>query len=808
MRISAILLCLCLVTSLFAIRNWETYTNTTHVFDVTEHDGHLWLATWGGLVELDPTTGAFLATYTNVDGLSSQDVRALASLSTSELLVGTASAGIDRLQDGDFLVPLNTTTGLANDRILDIARQDTMLFVSTASTVSVFTTSSGFPFPLLIDNFAVGSGPSHADINNLGMTQSGWLICQHSDGYDYVHIDSLLSESSWHTVDLDDIDPALDGATVVQMHLQGNDASFATTGGAIVLHDLPLASEHETYSTATGLESDIIYPTYLDANGELWLSYGTWNREELVMDSPDTLAYITHIATDGGMNTWTFEDGVDIPNVMGFFEADGDQWTYTWGKGCYRYSDGEWLQYQPHSISANAVTTMVVDDDGRLWTASGYFGVEPTTTGTRGISMYDPDTDMWESWDQTNSPIHSDNISTMAIDPQGRVWMGSYGAYLPVGWGGGVSIFDPAADTWRRLYASNSGLTNGVITTIMNDPLYPADNPAMYVSCYGSGSGAMVHLNMNAQLIGQSFTVPWDGTPFQNTIAMFADDEIMMFGGYYDGVVLWNDSGIQPYDGSALWQYTPFSALHGSGYVYKIIRQEDDWGREWWVAASTGLYAYNGEDWFKLDIDYKRYIWNGSLWEIYQRYFVNEERLFGSEESVAKCLLTDPFGRVWIGTEDNGITMYDPYSDRYTTYNMANSPLLSNNILSLAYEPRFGRLFIGTPEGLNSVEVGRTEKWRTDLDPLQAAPNPFRPDAGEVFAISNGDEGSFPIGEWHCRLYDIAGELVRTLDEDIYYRFVWDGTNEAGRKCSSGVYFYVVYDGEGRTRKGTVALIR
>ncbi|MCD4830167.1 MAG: hypothetical protein K8R90_12125 [Candidatus Cloacimonetes bacterium] len=811
-----VLLCLFLAASLSAVRNWETYTNTTHIFDVAELDGRLWLATWGGLVEFDPSTGAFLQTYTNVDGLISQDVRSVATLPlTGELFAGTSDMGISRLVNGEFQVPLTTITGLADDRIRDIAVYDSLLFVATATGVSVFTSSSDFPFPLFIDTFAAGDGPSVDEMTSLGVTGFRYLVCQHPAGIDYVHVDSILAASSWHNVQMADIAPELSQAVLSQMHVRRNCVALATNMGAVVLSGFPATLSYRHYDAQNMLEADTVFPVYLDHQGDLWLSYGAWNNEGLQLDSPDSLAAVVRIdLQQDEVQTWSLEEGLTTTGVMGFFEHGGATWVYTWGEGCFRLEEPTWIQYMPQSLSANTITAFAVDHDGRLWAASGYLGTPATSTGTRGVSSFDYETSTWQNYRFGATPLHSDNINCLAVDAENRVWMGSYGANSDEGWGGGVSIYDQQADSWRRLYSYNSGLSNGVITTITTDMREQAqDSPAMWVSCLGAGSGSVVVLGMDANADDQ-FLVPWGDDDYQNTVSIYMDDEVCLFGAYYDGVMLWDEAGVTPVTDSPHWQHPPFSSLYSNGYINGIVRQEDDWSREWWFAGTTGLYAWDGTDWFKLDIDIKRRIWSAEdqawvdLPHDRGKYYVGEQKLFGGEATTPTAMLTDPFGRVWMGTESNGICVYDPYTDRYSTYNTANAPLLSNHVTALAYEPRSGRLYIGTPKGLSSVEVGRAEKWHNRLDNILAAPNPFRPDSGETFVIANGEEGSMPIGDWQCRIYDIAGELVLTLDEDRYYQFSWDGNNAVGRQCSSGIYFYVIYDGDGRTRRGTVALIR
>ena len=187
---------------------------------------------------------------------------------------------------------------------------------------------------------------------------------------------------------------------------------------------------------------------------------------------------------------------------------------------------------------------------------------------------------------------------------------------------------------------------------------------------------------------------------------------------------------------------------------------------------------------------------------------MDEERLFGSVRTTPTAIYLDPFGRIWIGSLENGFTMYDPDSERFTNYFMANSPLLSNYITTFGYDPIRGKLLIGTPEGLNTLSIGIEIKTETKLRTVKAYPNPFFPDKDGIVQIVNLPSQSMPSGKNVCKIFNSAGELVIELPENNFARFDWDGLNKKGKKCSSGIYYFVVTDSKGETKRGKLALIR
>jgi hypothetical protein len=70
----------------------------------------------------------------------------------------------------------------------------------------------------------------------------------------------------------------------------------------------------------------------------------------------------------------------------------------------------------------------------------------------------------------------------------------------------------------------------------------------------------------------------------------------------------------------------------------------------------------------------------------------------------------------------------------------------------------------------------------------QAAPNPFNPVTTIAYAVRRA-------GPVTITVYDVAGRVVRTLlDEELPAgtegKVVWDGSDQRGERCGSGVYFY------------------
>jgi len=83
-------------------------------------------------------------------------------------------------------------------------------------------------------------------------------------------------------------------------------------------------------------------------------------------------------------------------------------------------------------------------------------------------------------------------------------------------------------------------------------------------------------------------------------------------------------------------------------------------------------------------------------------------------------------------------------------------------------------------------------------------PNPFNPSVDIKFRLSEP-------GTVSLRIYDVAGRMVRSLPEKQLdcgrHTVRWDGSDENGRPCASGIYFYRL-ESPGVVLQGKLALVK
>lgn len=165
-----------------------------------------------------------------------------------------------------------------------------------------------------------------------------------------------------------------------------------------------------------------------------------------------------------------------------------------------------------------------------------------------------------------------------------------------------------------------------------------------------------------------------------------------------------------------------------------------------------------------------------------------------------RCIYIDNSNRKWFGTTANGLYVID--SDNITTlahFTKDNSKLLSDNILSLAFNESTGEMYIGTDRGLCSYTSHFTDNSNgMTKENVWAYPNPVRPGYAGAITITGIQNGA------SVKIVTSNGSLVNEgTAENGQYK--WYGIDRNGRRVTSGVYMVEIATSEGE--KGVVCKI-
>ncbi|MDP2175328.1 MAG: hypothetical protein Q8K70_05385 [Bacteroidota bacterium] len=154
------------------------------------------------------------------------------------------------------------------------------------------------------------------------------------------------------------------------------------------------------------------------------------------------------------------------------------------------------------------------------------------------------------------------------------------------------------------------------------------------------------------------------------------------------------------------------------------------------------------------------------------------------------CIVVDGGNRRWFGT-DKGAWLYD--KDGTTLihqFTKTNSPLPSDNVLSIGIDETTGEVFFGTDKGLISFRADAQEAAK-NFENIKIYPNPVKPDFDGDIAISGLMDNTL------VKITDINGALV-------YQTFsnggmaTWNCRTLGGYRPSTGVYLVFCLSSDGK----------
>lgn len=162
------------------------------------------------------------------------------------------------------------------------------------------------------------------------------------------------------------------------------------------------------------------------------------------------------------------------------------------------------------------------------------------------------------------------------------------------------------------------------------------------------------------------------------------------------------------------------------------------------------------------------------------------------------AITIDAANRKWIGTAGNGIYLLSADGMEVIHHFTAeNSPLPSNQVLSMALDSKTGKVYIGCLGGLVVYQSDAVD-GNEDYSNVYAYPNPVRPDYQGVITVTGLIDNTL------VKITDINNNLIyQSLS--LGGQFTWDGLNKKGEKVKSGVY--MVYGSAEDGKKGMVTKI-
>ena len=265
------------------------------------------------------------------------------------------------------------------------------------------------------------------------------------------------------------------------------------------------------------------------------------------------------------------------------------------------------------------------------------------------------------------------------------------------------------------------------------------------------------------------FCIDLNGTPKDNR-----DDKIK-----YTGSIFTNQDG-------------------GTEEIYDVYFYDFDLNGELWIGTNRGIFVLRNPDDFIDDQN-----------PVFERIKISRNDGSGLADYLFNGVMTTAFyidqgNRKWIGTLDQGVFLLSADgTETLEHFTSSNSPLPSNNILSISEDGSNGSLFFGTSLGL--IEYGgqaRDPEETLSESNILVYPNPVKPDFDGYVTITG-------LTEWSTiRIMDNSGRLIH-LGTSNGGSYSWNLTDMNGKQVSSGIYHAIITNQENNKSESTsITVIR
>lgn len=753
---------------------WRANTSFNSITDITVSDNStIWAATTGGLMSVEE--GEVSGTFTTVNGMHrlSPDVIEF-DPGSNRLFLGYVDGMIDifdvdtqtftRLED-IFRASSFTTRSVNQMKV-----RDQQLFVATSFGIVVFNLSTLF----VEDTFSkLGDFDRAINVNAITFVNNNlWAATQ--QGVATGSLDNnLATDQNWNNFDgssgFVDLPVRAIESLGGRIFASTDDRNFEFNGLEWTESAIFIGNNVIQYKKSTGSDNVIgVQERRLILVNEAFereirnVNTNRLTSGFLIDDiSParlfagsaiDGLGFSTNsdsgfrfITPDGPsvnlVDGMTFDENTLISGTSRFSDRDA---TIDNTKGYLIRKDGEWNTFNINNNRTLAeyrfdlvFTTAVTD-------SFYYFG-----SWGRGIVRHDKETDDIRIFNNANSTLEgwvADDpafpvISGLQTDSEGRVWAVSRFGSTP--------LYNqlPSDEDWFNF-----------------SPLGGLSSTDLYVDLFiDSRNWKWITLQSNRG-IGQGMVVIDTGEP---------DDESDQ-----RGVKLIDDfnQGNLP-----------------NNQVNAII---EDLNGEVWIGTERGIAKFV----------IPQFILDGSPNDIRAQWLINADTTAASpfllRDIQVTAMVVNGANQKWVGTSNEGIFLLNEQGNRILNqFTTENSPLLSNDIQSMAVNSENGELFISTSVGLISfLDVPRIAE--TSMDKLKVFPNPFVYDRHDRIFIDGMSQ------ETKVRILAANGSLIQTI-EARGGRIEWNARDFEGNRVGSGVYLVVALDENSSERGvGKVVIIR
>ncbi|MAC94079.1 MAG: hypothetical protein CMC96_01125 [Flavobacteriales bacterium] len=728
-----------------AIGSWTDHLSYSRGTSIDTDGKNIFCGTNSGLFIYNTEDFSILR-KNKINGLSEVSIQKVGyNKATKVLIIIYNSGNIDLYRNNDvYTLPyIKNSTTISNKTLNSIYFKNEMAYLSFSFGIVVVDTRKNE----ISSSYSLGGSTTNKVINATAILNN-YIIAATNEGIFYGdQSTNLLDFNNWSKLN------SHSGSSIENFIEINNKIIFniKDANNNDIFYELKEDLTTETINSISGNKNKIFRVVnnellivnennslrILDSNLNSVVNYGIYGNGLIGITKSDNKTYILNTFTplieylNNGANSKNIKPiGPANNEVFKITATNGVIWTigggYDFGiNNSFKYinlnlyENGKWVNYN----NFNTPTLQNVYDPISVETKPDNPKHVFVCTWSYGLfEMTDGNT--FTKWDKSNSVIKErasingwTGVSDVEYDEQGNLW--------------GVNTHVPSALFVRTADGSwiSYELTDPVERSVENE-------------------------DRLTELVISPSGIKWVAMPLSNNILVFDDNNTLQNK---------NDD-----------KYGFLTQEEGSGNLpgSRGITMEIDLSGQLWVGTSSGLVVnYNPDNIFEAD--------NKDFEEVIVNDGNNNEVVL--EGAAINDIEIDGANRKWIATEGNGVYLLsEDAKEEILHFTEENSPLISNNIKTIAFDEVTGEVYFGTSIGIVSYK-SEVIAGSDDFSDVVIYPNPVQSNYNGPIAIKGLMDNTT------VKITDINGTLVNEVITEGG-QAIWNGTNFNNEKVSSGVY--------------------
>ena len=725
--------------------SWKNYSSMYDVSSIAIVNGNVWAATSGGVFSYSPGSRTF-SQFTTTEGLSYIQATSIAS-DSGNILVGEGNGSIDELNPSGVRLRSQKDIGRSSflsKQVTGLILIGDTLFACTPAGVVLISKSSFIVLDSYL-HFVPGQAATQA---NAVAIFGGNIYIGSSFGLFFASrsAGNLSAPDPWQEVSNFFGSPsgiqALDvyNGTLLVGTTQG---VFGSTDGR-TFNLLPGTSAMDVISFASAGNSILIN----SQNG------------------------LFRLNPDNSIST-LYEGGIVLHCIAPYSDtlivAGTSQGLLAIGNSVQTIS--------PPGPATNIVNHLSVDAEGNLWCATS----SNSDASNVGVAYMKFDGSTWRNFGKEQNPVlPTDDYFEISAVCGNQIVAGS--------WGNGMALINEDGSVKKVYDNSNSSLvgTSGGSNYVLVGNAVCDPNGNVWMTNAGAYNGNTLAAYYPTRDTIYTFNNPYPSPGGFVPIAIdgyggvWAGDQYGDGKGDYFGLFYYNDNGTlaNTNDDQSILLTKDNGIL--SNQVNSLVVDNED---QVWIGTASGLNVIYDPSTFP-------------NFYVSSNYLLQDQPILGIDY--------DALDNKWVSTNSGVYVLSKDGNTQVAEYDMTNSPLPDDNVVSVACDRNRGIVYFATDYGVTQLKMGVVQP-QTNFSKIKVYPNPVK------FPLKDQVKIVGLVADSHVKIFSIAGRIVCNGDNITYggnYAY-WDGTDDSGNLLSSGIYIIIAYSPDGsQTAVTKVAVIR